>query len=97
MALGTLEWRLPAPIPALPLGDFAATGHEAIIAPFVSAGWAGGRMSGMPWSPTDKVRVTTGVALELFYRLLRIEAGRSVESGKIGVTFDVGRAWWGVL
>ncbi len=97
VALGTLEWRLPAPIPALPLGDFASTGHEAIIAPFVSAGWAGGRMSGMPWSPTDKVRVTTGVALELFYRLLRIEAGRSVESGDIGVTFDVGRAWWGVL
>ncbi len=97
MALGTLEWRIPAPSPALALGDFASTGHEAVIAPFVSAGWAGGRVSGMPWSPTDKVRVTTGVAVELFYRLIRIEAGRSVETGDIGVTFDVGRAWWGVL
>ena len=97
MALGTLEWRIPAPIPALPLGDFASTGHEAVLAPFISAGWAGGRVTGMPWSPTDKVRITTGVALELFYRLIRIEAGRSVETGDIGVTFDVGRAWWGVL
>jgi hypothetical protein len=97
MALGTLAWRIPLPVPALPLGDFATTGQSAVIAPFVAAGWAGGPVSGMPWGPTGKVRVTTGVALELFYRLLRIEVGRSVETGDVGVTFDVGRAWWGVL
>ena len=97
MALGTLEWRIPAPIPAISLGDFASTGHEAVIAPFVAAGWAGGPVQGMPWRPTDGVRVTTGVALELFYRLIRIEAGRSVRTGDVGVTVDVGRAWWGVL
>jgi hypothetical protein len=97
MALGTLEWRIPLPVPALSLGDFATTGHSAVIAPFVAAGWAGGRVSGMSWGPTDRVRVTTGVALELFYRLIRIEAGRSVETGHVGVTIDVGRAWWGVL
>jgi hypothetical protein len=97
MAFGTLEWRIPASLPAIPLGDFATTGHEVVLAPFVSAGWAGGEVRGMPWRPTDRVRVTTGIALELFYRLIRIEAGRSVQTGDVGVTVDVGRAWWGVL
>ncbi|MEP6744038.1 MAG: hypothetical protein ABJB33_00965, partial [Gemmatimonadota bacterium] len=42
MAWGALEWRVPIPFPAIPLGDFASTGHEAVLAPFVSGGWADG-------------------------------------------------------
>ena len=97
MAWGSLEWRFPIGVPVLPLGDFVSTGRSAVFAPFVAGGWAEGGVEGMSWTPTRGVRLTTGVALELFYRLLRIEAGRSVQTGEIGVTFDVGRAWWGVL
>jgi hypothetical protein len=97
IAWHSLEWRIPVPFPAIPLGDFANSGHQAVLAPFVSAGRADGRMSGLPWEPTDGFRRSAGVALELFYQLIRIEAGASLETGKVGVTFDVGRAWWGML
>jgi len=97
MGWGEVEWRFPVPFPAIPLGDFASTGHQATLAPFVAAGWAGEGVPGLPWAPTRRTRVSTGVALELFYQLVRIEAGRSFQSGKVGITVDVSRAWWGVL
>ena len=97
MGWGEVEWRVPVSVPAIGLGDFASTGHAAILAPFVQGGWAGDAVPGLPWRPTGATRFSAGVALELFYQLVRIEAGRSFETGKIGVTFDVSRAWWGVL
>ena len=97
MAVGQLEWQLPIPVPAIPLGDFASTGHQATLAPFVQGGWAGDGVQGMPWRPTAEARFSAGIALELFYHLVRIEAGRAFRTGKVGVTFDVSRTWWGVL
>jgi hypothetical protein len=97
MGWGALEWRIPLPFPALPLGDFASTGHTATVAPFLAGGWAGERVPGMPWAPTGPTRASAGVALELIYQLVRIEAGRSFQTGKLAVTFDVSRSWWGVL
>lgn len=93
---GQVEWRLPVPFPALPLGDFAHSGHQAILAPFYASGRAGGAVAGVPWVEGD-FRHSAGVALEFFYQLIRIEAGASLETGKWGVTFDVGRVWWGLL
>jgi len=97
MAWGSLEWRIPVPMPAIGLGDFASTGRSAIVAPFLSAGWAGGGVQGVTWAATEEPRLTTGVALELFYRLVRIEGGVSLQTGDVGVTFDIGRVWWGML
>ncbi|HET7041812.1 MAG TPA: hypothetical protein VFI13_07325 [Gemmatimonadales bacterium] len=97
MALGTLEWRLPIPVFAIPLGDFASTGHQATLAPFVEAGWADRGVPGLPWGATGGVRSSAGVALELFYGLVRVEAGRSFQARRFGVSFDVTRQWWGVL
>ena len=94
---GELEWRLPVPFPAIGLGDFASTGHQATVVPFIQGGWAGEGVARLPWRPTGPTRASAGIALELFYQLVRIEAGRSFETGKVGVTFDVSRAWWGVL
>lgn len=97
MGWGSVEWRIPIPVLAIPLGDFASTGHLATVAPFVAGGWTGGSVPGMPWHSTGPTRASAGVALELFYQLVRIEAGRSFQTGKVGVTFDVSRGWWGVL
>ena len=91
-----MEWRIPVAFPALALGDFANTGRQAVVAPFFATGHAGGAVQGVPWSES-RGRSSAGVALELFYRLIRVEAGASLETGKWGVTFDVGRAWWGLL
>ena len=91
------EWRFEVPAPAIPLGSFASTGATATLAPFAAVGWAGGEASGMPWDPDGGARPVAGVALELFMRLIRVEAGVAIRTGHFGVTVDVSRDWWGAL
>jgi hypothetical protein len=93
----SLEYRLDAPFPALPLGAFASTGRSITLAPFVAAGWTGGRLAGLPWQPSRHPRTVAGLALEWFHHLLRVEAGVSLHTGAVGVTVDFSREWWEVL
>jgi hypothetical protein len=97
MAVGQLEWRFEAPVPALPLGSFASTGRSVTLAPFVAAGVAGRPIAGLPWRASDGVRPVAGLAMEWFMRLVRIEAGIGLRSGDFGLTIDVNRDWWGLL
>ena len=103
MALGRVEWRFQAPVPAIPLGSFASTGREMTVAPFFAAGWADGRIDGqtdgrmVPWTDSDGVRPVAGVALELFMQLIRVEAGVALRTGEVGFTVDINREWWGAL
>ncbi|HWB35705.1 MAG TPA: hypothetical protein VHA75_06750, partial [Rugosimonospora sp.] len=96
-ALAELEWRLPVPVPALPLGSFASTGHRVIVAPFVAAGWADRPLASMPWTGSDGLRPVAGIAIEWFMQLLRLEAGLGLRTGKLGVTVDFNRDWWSIL
>ena len=95
--LAHAEWRFEVPAPAIPLGSFASTGATATLAPFAAVGWAGGEVAGMPWDPDGGARPVAGVALELFMRLIRVEAGVALRTGHFGVTVDVSRDWWGAL
>jgi hypothetical protein len=95
-AFGTLEWRVRLPFVAIPLGPFISTGRQVIVAPFVSAGWAGRAVPGVPWRASDGVRPAVGVALEWFHRLFRLEWGVNRE-GEMGLVVDVGRDLWGIL
>jgi hypothetical protein len=97
MALARLEWRFEVPAPAIPLGSFASTGRTMTLAPFMAAGWTGGQVAGMPWSPSDGIRPVAGVALDLFMRIIRLEAGVALRTGDVGFTVDINRDWWGVL
>jgi hypothetical protein len=97
VALGQLEWRFEAPVPAIPLGSFASTGRRMTVAPFVALGAAGRPIAGLPWTASDGVRPVAGVALEWFMRLIRVEAGVGLRSGDFGLTVDVNRDWWGLL
>lgn len=94
-ALGRLELRRRVPFPALPLGPFLSTGRQIVVAPFVSAGWAGGAMNGMTWEPST-VQPELGVALEWFHRLFRIEWAVNPD-GDMGLVLDLGRDLWGIL
>lgn len=96
-ALAQVEWRLALPAPALPLGSFASTGRRLTLAPFLAAGWADRPLDGLPWSASDGVRPVAGVALELFMRLIRVESGVGLRDGRVGITVDINRDWWGVL
>ena len=57
MALGAVEWRFEAPVPAIPLGSFASTGNRLTIAPFVALGAAGRAFPGLPWAASDGIRI----------------------------------------
>ncbi len=96
-ALAEVEWRVELPAPSIPLGSFASTGRTMTVAPFVAAGWAGRPYDGLPWQASGGVRPVAGIALELFLRLLRIEAGVGLRDGNAGLTIDVHPDWWGVL
>jgi hypothetical protein len=97
VALGQVEWRFEAPVPAIPLGSFASTGRRLTVAPFVALGAAGRPLGGLPWAGSDGIRPVAGVALEWFMRLLRVEAGVGLRTGDFGLTVDVNRDWWGLL
>ncbi|HEV8357881.1 MAG TPA: hypothetical protein VGQ17_14110 [Gemmatimonadales bacterium] len=93
-----LEWRLGVPVPAVGLGPFASTGKRAILAPFMGIGWAGGRIEGLPWVPSDGSRAVVGLAGELLQGLIRIEAGKRLRGrGVIQITADIAPEWWPIL
>ncbi|HEU5041795.1 MAG TPA: hypothetical protein VFT84_13275, partial [Gemmatimonadales bacterium] len=96
-ALAHLEWRFDLPAPAIGLGSFASTGRTATVAPFLAAGWTDRPVAGLPGEGSDGVRPVAGVALEWFMRLLRLELGVGLRDGRVGLTVDVSRDWWGVL
>ena len=96
-ALARLEWELPVPFPAIPLGAFASTGRSMALAPFVALGWSDRAIAGTPWAQTDGVRPVAGLAAELFMHLIRVEAGVSLRTGSLGVTLDLSQPWWGIL
>jgi hypothetical protein len=96
-ALAHVEWRFEVPVPAVSLGSFASTGRHLTLAPFLSAGYAGRPLPGLPWTRTAGLRPVAGVALEWFMRLIRVEAGVGLRDGHVGVTVDINRDWWGLL
>jgi hypothetical protein len=97
MALGRLEWRFEVPVPALSLGSYASTGQHMVVAPFVAAGYAGRPYQALPWTDTDGIRPVAGIAVEWLMRIIRLEAGVGLRDGRVGVTIDVNRDWWGLL
>jgi hypothetical protein len=97
MALARIDWGWPVPFPALPLGPLGSTGDDAVIGPFVAAGWADEPVAGTPWIESGGVRPVAGVSLELFHRLLRTELGVGLRDGGVGFSVDVLRDLWPIL
>jgi hypothetical protein len=96
-ALAHVEWRFEVPFPAISMGSFASTGRHLTVAPFLAAGWAERPVQGLPWEGTDGIRPVAGIAFEWLMRLIRLEAGVGLRDGRVGVSIDVNRDWWGVL
>ena len=94
---GTIEWRIPVPFPAIPLGPLATTGRQLVVAPFVGAGWSGGSIAGMPWQPSGGVRPVVGLGVEWFHRLIRIDLGVRLRDPTVSLVIDVRRDLWDIL
>jgi hypothetical protein len=97
VAHGSFEWQLPVPVPAIPLGSLANTGPEAIVAPFLAVGWAGGAVEGLPWQPSDGVRPVAGIAIEWFHRFFRVDLGVGLRDADVSVVVDVSQDLWDIL
>lgn len=95
---GVVEWRLPVPFPAVPLGTMVSTGDRIYVAPFIGLGAAGGSLAdSVPWSPSDGVRAVAGLGIEWFHNLFRTDVAVSLRDPRFGVTVDVSRALWSIL
>ncbi|MBI4420508.1 MAG: hypothetical protein HY560_06750 [Gemmatimonadetes bacterium] len=96
-ALARLEWKLPVPFLALPLGPYGSTGRTAVLVPFVAAGAVGGTLERSPAVATEGVRPAAGAALEMFHGPLRAEAAWSFRGRRGGVAVDVRSDLWPIL
>ncbi len=97
LALAKLEWLVRVPGPSVPLGPFGRTSPTMMVGPTLGAGLAGGQILGAPWQAGGGVRPAVGVAIELFERMLRLEAGRGWRGGGWSVGLDFTRTWWPIL
>ena len=97
MALGRVEWRIPVRLPGPRVGDYLDLGAGAALAPFVALGWSGDPLEGLPWTASGGLRPVLGVASELLFNALRVEAGWSPRAGKMALLVDATPAWWPIL
>ena len=97
MALGRVEWRIPLRLPGPRLGEFLDLGAGTTLAPFAALGWAGEDSGGLPWAESDGLRPVLGVASELLFNALRVEAGWSPRAGTVALLVDASPAWWPIL
>ena len=97
MALATLAWALPVKLPTPPFPYARHVTLPSLLAPFVAVGVAGGDLLTVPWRGTGTIEPVTGLRLDLWGPLLRIEAGISLRTGRSEVTFDVHPDWWGLM
>ena len=94
---GRVEWRVRVPFPELPLGAFVSTGGYLVVAPFARGAWVAGVVPGAPWSSSDGVRPTLGVAVEWLHQLVRLEAAVDPVRSKWALLVDLHRGLWAVL
>jgi hypothetical protein len=88
-----IEWRLPAPFVAFPLGRFGEAPPQMTLAPFAHAVFlsraAGERSAG--WYPA------VGLGALLFFDAIRLDAGRGLRDGRWTFSVDVTPELWRVL
>jgi hypothetical protein len=94
---GRLDWRVPVPFPAVPLGPYASTGSQVTVSPFVAVGRAQDPVAGAPWADSDGWRPVLGMSAEFFHRLLRVDVGYATRTRDVGVTLDLRQSLWPIL
>lgn len=91
-----LGWAAPVSLPSPPIPNARRIRLPSSLGPFVAAGIAGGDVAGVGLA-TGRIEPVAGLRLDLWGPLLRIEAGTSLRSGRVGLTLDVHPDWWPVL
>jgi len=98
-----LEWRLPVPFVALPLGRFGKVPASATLAPYAQIVAIGGApilasRDGLPISSaTPGGYASVGLGLLTFFDLVRFDVSRGLRHGRWLFSFDVNPEFWSVL
>jgi hypothetical protein len=98
-----LEWRVPVPFVALPLGRFGKVPASATLAPYGQVVAIGGApivasRNGIPFpSATAGGYPSVGIGLLTFFDLVRFDVSRGLRQGRWLFSFDVNPEFWSVL
>ena len=98
-----LEWRVPVPFVALPLGRFGRVPASATLAPYAHVVGIGGAplaasRNGLPFtSATPGGYPSVGIGLLTFFDLVRFDVSRGLRHGRWLFSFDVSPEFWSVL
>jgi hypothetical protein len=101
-----LEWQLPVPFVAVPLGRFGRAPAHATLAPFAQLALVGGdhdavRRTG-PFGSSNVVRragayPSLGVGLITLFEIVRFDVARGLRDGRWSFSVDVNRDFWRIL
>lgn len=97
MALARVEWWFPFRLPSPRMESWIQAGSESTFAPFVAIGWSDQPVEGLPWAASDGLRPVLGVASELLFNVVRVEAGWAPRAGRVSILLDASPSWWPVL
>ena len=98
-----LEWRVPIPFVALPLGRFGKVPGSATLAPYGQVVAIGGApivasRDGLPFGSTIPGGYpSVGMGLLTFFDLVRFDVSRGLRHGRWLFSFDVNPEFWSVL
>ena len=90
-----LEWRIPVPFVAIPLGRFGTAPGAATLAPYAHGVWVvpPRGASGLP----EGFHPALGVGVLTLFDLLRFDVARGLRDGRWTFSVDVSRDFWRVL
>ena len=93
-----LEWQLPMPFVAVPLGRFGRTAPQATFAPFAQVVYVARGEAAAPFQPVRRGWYpAVGVGSLVLFDLLRFDVARGLRDGRWTFSVDAARAFWPVL
>ena len=96
-----VEWQLPVPFVAIPLGRFGRAPAQARIAPFVHGIWLSrgdeSRVDMATGAGREGLSPSVGVGVLTLFDLLRLDVARGLRDGRWTASVDVSRDFWPVL
>ena len=99
-----IEWQLPVPFVALPLGRFGRSPARATLAPFAQVAIVGGEHELVRRTPVTAAREriaggypSVGLGLLTLFELLRLDVARGLRDGRWSFSVDVSRDFWRIL
>ncbi|MDQ3949313.1 MAG: hypothetical protein M3282_03120, partial [Gemmatimonadota bacterium] len=101
-----LEWQVPVPFVAVPLGRFGRAPARAMLAPFAQIALVGGEHDPIrrmgPSAATPLVRraggyPSVGIGLLTLFDVVRFDVARGLRDGRWSFSVDVSRDFWRIL